>query len=288
MLKKYKFENWIVAFRHHDPAVLYGDEPFAAIKNPLLFWAADPFVVHEGDDHFVFAELYNRLTYKGDIRYCIIRKDGTVTRWKKALHTGKHLSFPYIYRKNGVYYMVPEASKAGTLKIYRALSFPNKWVEEKVLARDVRYADSIFLDETHILTYDNHARPRRAIVLVQQDGAWVERQNVEDPTVIFRPAGKAFVFENETYLPFQDSSNGEYGGCMRFSKVELRDDEFKISEDVLAVRPERLKVDGIETASIVGVHTYNFEGDIEVIDVKELTPNMFSLIGYCIRKLLKR
>jgi hypothetical protein len=38
-----------------------------------------------------------------------------------------HLSYPYVFCLDGDYYMIPESFEAGSIRLYRADPFPNKW-----------------------------------------------------------------------------------------------------------------------------------------------------------------
>ena len=35
-----------------------------------------------------------------------------------------HLSYPYVFKHKGTYYMIPESRAAGAVRLYRARSFP--------------------------------------------------------------------------------------------------------------------------------------------------------------------
>lgn len=285
-MKKYRFEKWNVAFRYKDEKSFSSDKEFVSIQNPLFYWAADPFVFFIDQKYYIFAELYNRLTFHGEIMFCTIDSNGNVSRWKKALKTKCHLSFPYVYRGGNDIYMMPESSKGESIDIYKAIVFPHKWIKIETIMNGVRYADSIFLDDKHILTYDNDSKCRKYIFLEQKNNSWKIMSVNQDSEVIFRPAGKAFLVESKMYLPLQNSSNGEYGGAVHF--VEFNVSDFKFSPDVFSFQPKTTRIKGVDSTKVLGIHTYNFDRDIEVIDYKMRTFNFLSLIGYYFNKIFKK
>jgi len=45
-----------------------------------------------------------------------------------VLRESFHLSYPYVFRADGEMYMIPETKRAGTVRLYRAKSFPHEWI----------------------------------------------------------------------------------------------------------------------------------------------------------------
>ena len=283
-MKKFRFECWNVAFRKHNTNIESNSDPFVTIKNPLLYWAADPFIILHNNKYYVFAELYNRLTYKGVIKYCVLNENGEqISRWKKALCDKKHLSFPFVFKQNNIFYMMPESSKSCNLALYKALSFPKKWKKESVLIENDRVADSIFLDNETLYTFDNYSRPRKAIVYKSVNNEWVRTIEKEDPDIIFRPAGKVFLRNGKAIVPLQDSSKGQYGENMYFASILCEKNKLTITKE-FSFDKSNLHIRNFKK-EVLGVHTYNFDGEFEVIDIKTSTFNVLSFLGYCIKKI---
>jgi hypothetical protein len=59
-----------------------------------------------------------------------------------------HLSFPNIFRikhdDKDIWYMIPETHENRTIDLYQARDFPNQWVYETTLMRNVQAVDSVF------------------------------------------------------------------------------------------------------------------------------------------------
>ena len=120
--------------------IAIGDSPFAlrlqsSIRNPVLtrhdvtdvpaVMVADPFMCRDEDQGrwYLFFEVVNHLTGKGEIGLAVSR-DAMVWEYQRiVLAEPFHLSYPYVFRWEGTYYMIPEGSRGGCVTLYRADEF---------------------------------------------------------------------------------------------------------------------------------------------------------------------
>lgn len=145
--------------------VFYGDSPFSLkpiesmnvwnnksaswpVANPVVTcgsvtdfgfpsnFVADPFLYIQGDVLYLFFETKNAITMQGDIG--VARSIDNGASWEQmgvVMDEEWHLSYPYVFDYNGQIYMMPEGSKKGDLRLYRAVDFPLKWELEKVILK---------------------------------------------------------------------------------------------------------------------------------------------------------
>jgi len=125
------------------------------ISNPVLAgkdvndidarFVADPFMIIKDGKYFMFFEVLNRKTNQGDIGYAE-SEDGIKWIYRKIIIDEKfHLSYPYIFKWNHNYYLIPESNQDLSVRLYKALSFPDKWECLGNLLSGYRYVDpSIF------------------------------------------------------------------------------------------------------------------------------------------------
>ena len=125
------------------------------ISNPVLSgedvsdidgrFVADPFMLIKNDKYFLFFEVLNRQTNHGDIGYAI-SLDGMNWKYKKIIIDEPfHLSYPYIFEWDDNIYLIPESSKDYSVRIYKALFFPEKWEYMGNILNGYRYKDpSVF------------------------------------------------------------------------------------------------------------------------------------------------
>jgi len=158
--------TWI---RHNGPFVkkanlwsigIYtGSSPFdlfspGQIQNPVLTadhvtdvdaeFFADPFMVKENSIWYIFFEVLNAETDQGDIALAT-SNDGFNWNYKRiVLDESFHLSYPYVFKWENEYYMIPESMEANSIRLYKALEFPHKWIFIKTLIKGPYVDSSIF------------------------------------------------------------------------------------------------------------------------------------------------
>ena len=99
-------------------------------------FVADPFLVVDKEAYHIFSEVLNQRYQKGEIGHHVSYDSGTTWRYDKiVLAEAWHLSFPFVLKFNGKWYMTTSAT-AGTkspysLWLYVAESFPHTWVRRK-------------------------------------------------------------------------------------------------------------------------------------------------------------
>lgn len=105
-------------------------------------FVADPFMMRSNGAWYMFFEVMNHTTGKGEIALAT-SPDGCTWRYEQiVLADAVHLSYPYVLSHGGDVYMIPESWKAGEVRLYRAARFPTDWVLESVLLRGPYLADS--------------------------------------------------------------------------------------------------------------------------------------------------
>lgn len=114
------------------------------------FGVADPFFLRVDDIYYLFFEVVNRASRRGEIAYATSR-DGLTWRYGAVvLREPFHLSYPFVVRQGDDIYMIPETRQVAAVRLYRAVRFPHEWTCVAELLRGP-YADS---------------------TLVQHDGRW--------------------------------------------------------------------------------------------------------------------
>lgn len=129
--------------------------PAAGASNPVLATSdistlpvgtvADPFMLKVADGWYMFFEVTNRLTNKGEIALAT-SDDALNWTFKRVVLTEPfHLSYPYVFRWNGDVYMIPETARNRSVRLYRANRFPFRWSHVSTLLTGMRFADSSIL-----------------------------------------------------------------------------------------------------------------------------------------------
>jgi hypothetical protein len=131
-----------------DPTTVY---PLDKIINPVMTfhdvtdiqasYVADPFMIYEGRSWYMFFEVMNTVSKKGEIGLAT-SSDGFNWQYRRSvLREPFHISYPFVFQWDGEYYMTPESARAMAIRLYKAEDFPNRWVYVKDLLQGQPYND---------------------------------------------------------------------------------------------------------------------------------------------------
>ena len=229
---------------------------------------ADPFpVVHRGSVT-LFVEDYEHRLGKGVISAVTFDAAGPIDRPRPVLEQPGHLSYPFVFERDGQMWMIPESGSARAVDLFRATAFPGGWVKEATLLANVTASDATLVE---------HAGTWWLFATVRDDGGaysdalhlwsapdfrgpWTphERNPVLIDIASARPAGRMVVRNDALIRPVQDCRRG-YGAALGIARVT------------------RLDAEGFEQKieTIIGpgpawpgrrLHTLNSAGGLEFID----------------------
>lgn len=262
------------------------------IKNSSRYWCADPFVIKDNGINYVFFEMYDRWNRKGVLGYHSIDENGEVSSMKKIWEDTCHLSYPYIFKKDEDFYIMPESNQKAELYLLRAEHFPDRWVKEKVIVDGVKLADTTFLrfqgkDFLFTTPILNDNVSNLSVVSVQNGEIY--REDLMHPILtdksVARQAGD-FIYTDEAVIRVSQNCEKTYGGGLVFSKVVAVDNASYKEEFLCSITADDLT---LGRKKYDGTHTYNYNEDYEFIDLK--INKKFSLIetlGYIRNKFFNR
>jgi hypothetical protein len=211
--------------------------PAPRITNPVLtrddvsdvaaVLVADPFMVREDANWFMFFELLNWRTNKGEIGLAT-SNDGLHWRYQqRVLVEPFHLSYPYVFRDGHAYYMIPEARQSRSVRLYRAADFPTSWSFVGVLLKGTHLVDaSVFRQAGRwwMLVGDTSDRSHDTLRLYFSSsvtGPWAEHPSspivIGDPSIA-RPAGRVIVEEGRVFR-FAQNCQPWYGLDVRAFEI---------------------------------------------------------------------
>lgn len=266
-------DEWFLAYGWQpDGPALSGLANFRPLFPPRdRFWA-DPFVVHEAGRFFIFFEDLPYATNRGYLS--VLELDpatGTHTPPVPILETPYHLSYPFVFRWRGGYYLVPESSEAGTVQLYRATRFPDQWEFVQPLMEGISLVDATLLERDGrwwlfgTVVEPGITQPWDELSIFSTDdllrGTWTPHplNPVVSDVRRARPAGRIFERNGKLYRPAQDSS-GRYGAGLRLLEIEvLTETEYRETE-VAAALPDW-------NPALHGLHTLNHDAGLTVIDL---------------------
>jgi hypothetical protein len=241
------------------------------IDSPKGHFYADPFVVEADGKRWVYFEDFDYSTQLGKIACAEVRDDG-LGEPMTALDRPYHLSYPCVFRDNGTWYMIPETASTGRVELYRCTHFPNLWQFERELLRAFAVDTTVWIENGvywFFVTYWDRRGNAIQLWLYSASslhGVWTPHPaNPISTDVRFaRGAGAIFRHDGKLFRPSQDCS-GEYGRSMTLNEIVVMDEQQYREEP-------RVTLDPVWMKGLVGTHTYNRAGVVEVIDGNTRVP----------------
>ena len=193
------------------------------------FWA-DPLIVADGDDRYVFYEDYRDDLARGHIAVAPLDRAGRLGAAQVALERPYHLSYPWVFAHGGQWYMVPETQANRTIEVYRCLHFPDRWQFSHVLMADVRAVDATFLEHggrwwlfANIAAFEGSSTSDELCAFWADDPLSTDwRPHPCNPIVSdvgrARPAGPFVRRDGRLFRPSQDCA-AQYGGAVCVNEV---------------------------------------------------------------------
>ena len=246
---------------------------FRWIEPPRGHFWADPFVIERQGKNWMYFEDYSYAKQRALIACAEITPDGTILAPKPCIDDpNQHYSYPHVFWAGNDLFMIPEARSSGRVDLYRCQEFPHKWKPERTLLEG-KYVDTTVWQHDGLwwmaATTAEPASRAGCLLLFYSDsltGEWhFHPGNPISTDIRFnRGAGRVFQHENRWIRPSQ-SCCPIYGYSFSFNEItELSKDRYS-ERTSLTVTPEVWK-------GIRGVHTYNWLGNIELIDGQKTTP----------------
>ena len=200
-------------------------------------FVADPFMVRRDGVWYMFFEVLNQQTEKGNIGLAISVNGLDWTYQQIVLTELFHLSYPCVFEWNQHHYMIPETLEARAVRVYKADDFPTRWSYVGQLIKGNCADPSIFhFDGRWWMFACSTPYQHDTLRLYFADelmGPWVE--HAASPIVVgnkrsARPGGRVLVFDDRI-IRFAQDCIPRYGTQLRaFEVSELTTSTYKEKE----------------------------------------------------------
>ena len=248
-------------------------------------WVADPMLAEDNGKTYLFYEAAHH--NKGRIEVVEIRDDGTTSQPEVALEREYHLSYPFVFRHNGEWYMIPESGAIREVQLLKAASFPTEWEYVTTLLRENAVDTTVqrMGDRYLLLTFLPQAESERVL----PKAFWMDWDNEisleEIPWQSFdmlqvRGAGCLISDGNRYVRPAQINQETSYGDGVLFAQCHCAEGAYGEKEI------GRLLADDLQVArwKVDGLHTYAATEQFEVIDVRCQLPDPWKVL----RRIMRR
>ena len=268
-----KAPHWFVGWRQAD-----ADRISQTLRAPTSGWTrlpddgarfyADPFVFRKDERTWLFLEEFPYAVGKALISVVELGPDGPLGTPRPIIERSYHLSYPFVFERDGEIWMLPETSAAHRVELLRATKFPDAWETAAILIESKDVADATIVEHDNRLWLfgsqsENDESSWDALHIwhaATLTGDWQphERNPVLIDAGSARPAGAFFRRNGELWRPAQDCTRG-YGSGLTLARITKLNEQ-RFSQEVQTVLYPDAAWPGI------GLHTLNWSAGFEVVD----------------------
>ena len=257
--------HWKYLFRQEDWNVGYYTSPSDIhwLKPSKSDYFADPFIISNNDDTYLFFEWFSNKNGKADL--AVAKKSENFEVYHKITDFPEHRSYPYVFDYQGQIYCIPEANQTNKVSLYR---FENDHLTFDCDLLQGRFVDTtlfIYDGKFYLFTTPQKHPHTHLFIFVADDLRGPYRPHYNNPVKVdcsnSRMAGKIQNIDGELVRPAQNSTL-HYGSSITLNKiVQLSEYQF-VEEFYKEIKPFE------NTPYNKGIHTINSDGEITVFDAK--------------------
>ncbi|QDZ09800.1 glucosamine inositolphosphorylceramide transferase family protein [Devosia ginsengisoli] len=245
-----------------------GPAVFTVLPDDGERFYADPFLFAHDGQTFLFVEEFPYALGRGVVSVSMLEPAGHFGRPRIVLEEAYHLSYPQVIAHAGEIFMLPESGGAKRLVLYRAETFPERWVVDTVLLEGVDINDATLIrrDGLFYLFATMRVGPGSAsdtmVVYSAADLRGPYTPHRLNPIAIdrsgARPGGTILSQDGRFWLKVQDGTK-RYGGGLGLREIlQLDADDVRLGPVLPIAAPI--------TSRFAAIHTFNSAAGLEVVD----------------------
>ena len=204
------------------------------LSNPVLTAAdvtdfdadilAHPFMVIEDSQYYLFFTVKYGATEEGGIGLALSDNGFDWEYQQLVIDEPYVVAYPYVFKWQDDYYMIPEAHTETSIRLYKATEFPLKWTYEKDLLSGETYISASiahYKDMWWMVVSPDRTDTLRLFYASDLKGTWTEHPMspiVENNSDIARPGGRMLIYEGDLYRMGQDC-DPSYGNQLHAFKI---------------------------------------------------------------------
>ena len=260
--------HWNYLFRQEDWNVGYYTTPTDIhwLKPPKSDYFADPFIISNDNDTYLFFEWFSNKNGKADL--AVAKKSENFEIYHKISRFPEHRSYPYVFDYQGQIYCIPESNQTNKVALYR---FDNDQLTFDCDLLQGRFVDTtLFIHDGkfYLFTTPQKHPHTHLFVFVADDLRGPYRPHYNNPVKVdcsnSRMAGTIQNIDGKLVRPAQNSTL-HYGSSITLNKIVQLSEYQYIEEITKEIKPFE------NTPYNKGIHTINSDGEITVFDAKRFT-----------------
>lgn len=268
-LRSFFLDQWYLLFEINSHSTCSFSDFKEIIPPKDRFWA-DPHIIQSNDKYYIFVEELINQKRKAHLSVIEMDSNGNCKEPIQILSKNYHLSYPFVFKWNDNYYMIPETSENRTIELYECITFPYEWKFRMNLMENILAVDTtlLYYQEKWWLftgiTENEGTYPLVELFLFSSAELLSKNWTPHPLNPIIsdvkkaRPAGKIFIKDGKIYRPSQDYSNLYRWGFGINEIIHLSETGY-LEKEVAKINPDWNK-------NIEFIHTFAQAGSLTMID----------------------
>lgn len=264
--------QWVIVYKKEN------DKKWQKIVPNSKVFQADPFIIYKDNKYYVF---YEELKFSDWHGYLMVAEldieNARLINEKIILKKDYHLSYPNIFKENGIYYMIPEAMDSHSVDLYECTCFPYEWKKKRTLLENIQAVDTTplktdqgwYLFTSEVIkgaVCNDELSIYKSSDLLKKPFEKLYKTPVVSDVTNARMGGH-FIQKNGEVYRISQNCGKRYGYQANINKILQIEGGYK--EEIV----ETLKAD----FSALSFHTYNQDHDIMVGDMEIFRFDWYSL-----------
>lgn len=232
-------------------------------------WYADPILAEHNGKTFLFYEAVNH--DHGRIEVAEVLTDCSLGKPTVILEDECHYSYPFVFRWQDNWYMIPESSASGQVRLYRCEEFPVKWEMVTVLLQQQTVDTTVFEQDGQLflLTYllcpgSERVKPQAYKLTLGEQNQVVPMDWTDYDELKCRGAGPVFRAGDKAIRPAQSSEENRYGNSVLLYEIQTCNPSYT-EEQKGELLPDSIMAKDVW---FDGLHTYAVSEHYEAIDIR--------------------
>jgi hypothetical protein len=199
----------------------------AQVTDVTAQFVADPFLFHDDNGAWwLFFEVALSTDTPGYIGVASSTDGLHWTYQKTVLKESFHLSYPFVFKSDGKYYLMPETNEINEIRLYETSNFPYDWKYSKTLVSGQRFVDSqiLWFNGTWWL-FSSDVNDANLYLYYADTLAGPWTQHPMSPVVVdagkARGAGRIFVFDQDRIIRPGQKNDVSYGQSVRIFEIDV-------------------------------------------------------------------